>query len=225
MGDGSEGGHSDPPEGLQTSACWQLLLRNLLALGSPTPKVPKYSKPPGWSSLELFFCWRITWIDQKCCSTTLECEIGALSSAKNMCDSTWPREKAQRSVNIRFRRAPPRHAWLNLITFNLKTACVCHYPSDRSQVWECGQRVGGRKRDSSHLSDSAAFNQILVRGPQNANRCSSKLFSSLKELCLWHVVFIKECNYTSALISQRLSQPGDACQLQSEITLSLQLNE
>ncbi len=45
MGGGSEGGHSDPPEGLQTSVCWQLLLRNLLALGSLTPKVPKYSKP------------------------------------------------------------------------------------------------------------------------------------------------------------------------------------
>lgn len=146
MGDGSEGGHSDPPEGLQTSTCWQLLLRNLLALGSPTPNVPKYSKPPEWSSLECFFCWRITRIDKKCCSTTLECEIGALSSAKSTCDSTWPREKTQRSVNIRFRRAPPRHTWLNLITFNLKTACVSlpEWPIAGLRVWSAG-RLGGEK--------------------------------------------------------------------------------
>lgn len=59
MGGGSEGGHSDPPEGLQTSVCWQLLLRNLLALGSPTPKVPKYSKPR--KKIESWTCLLLTY--------------------------------------------------------------------------------------------------------------------------------------------------------------------
>jgi len=44
-GGGCEGGHSDPPEGLQTSVHWQLLLRNLQPLGSPAPKVSKCQKP------------------------------------------------------------------------------------------------------------------------------------------------------------------------------------